>query len=155
MAPSKPICNIQGTATYGQNINLTCVSEEGSPPPTYKWNSYDVLNNPRAHDPRTTDSKYLGNTEATKTQRRVNLCKTIVELIKKKRNETKLVWCLTFASSIFFLWNDHCKQTVQCECGQSGWNQLKFKCTHPERFKFAATCSDPELRTVLKTSYFS
>ncbi|XP_027869933.1 cell surface A33 antigen-like, partial [Xiphophorus couchianus] len=55
VAPSKPICKIQGTATYGQNINLTCVSEEGSPPPTYKWNSYDVLNNPRANDPRTTD----------------------------------------------------------------------------------------------------
>ncbi|XP_043955272.1 cell surface A33 antigen-like [Gambusia affinis] len=55
VAPSKPICKIQGTASYGQNINLTCVSEEGSPPPTYKWNSYDVLNNPRAHDPRTTD----------------------------------------------------------------------------------------------------
>ncbi|XP_054901207.1 cell surface A33 antigen-like [Poeciliopsis prolifica] len=55
VAPSKPICKIQGTASYGQNINLTCVSEEGSPPPTYKWNSYDVLNNPRAHEPRTTD----------------------------------------------------------------------------------------------------
>ncbi|XP_054901047.1 cell surface A33 antigen-like [Poeciliopsis prolifica] len=55
VAPSKPICKIQGTASCGQNINLTCVSEEGSPPPTYKWNSYDVLNNPRAHEPRTTD----------------------------------------------------------------------------------------------------
>ncbi|XP_043955286.1 cell surface A33 antigen-like [Gambusia affinis] len=55
VAPSKPICKIQGTASYGQNINLTCVSEEGSPSPTYKWNSYDVLNNPRSHDPRTTD----------------------------------------------------------------------------------------------------
>ncbi|KAM4744910.1 cell surface A33 antigen-like [Anableps anableps] len=55
VAPSKPICKIQGKAEYGQNINLTCYSEEGSPPPTYKWESSDVRNMPRIADPRTTD----------------------------------------------------------------------------------------------------
>lgn len=55
VAPSKPICSIQGKTEYGQNINLTCVSEEGSPPPTYKWESRDVWNVPRVPDPRTTD----------------------------------------------------------------------------------------------------
>ncbi|GAA6218822.1 cell surface A33 antigen-like [Lates japonicus] len=55
VAPSTPICKIQGKAEYGQNINLTCVSEEGSPPPTYSWESRDVRNMPRVRDPRTTD----------------------------------------------------------------------------------------------------
>ncbi|MEQ2296973.1 hypothetical protein AMECASPLE_030033, partial [Ameca splendens] len=55
VAPSKPICEIQGTAEYGQNINLTCYSKEGSPTPTYKWDSRDVSNMPRVADPRTTD----------------------------------------------------------------------------------------------------
>ncbi|XP_005466877.2 cell surface A33 antigen-like [Oreochromis niloticus] len=54
-APSKPICKIQGTAEYHQNISLICVSEEGSPPPTYSWERRDVTNNPVPHDPSTTD----------------------------------------------------------------------------------------------------
>uniref|UniRef100_A0A3B3W392 Cell surface A33 antigen-like n=1 Tax=Poecilia latipinna TaxID=48699 RepID=A0A3B3W392_9TELE len=56
VAPSKPICKIEGTASYGQNVSLTCVSEEGSPPPTYKWNRYDVQNNSGAFPPKTTES---------------------------------------------------------------------------------------------------
>lgn len=55
VAPSKPVCEIQGKAEYGQNINLTCKSEEGSPTPTYKWETRDVRNMPRAPHPRTTD----------------------------------------------------------------------------------------------------
>ncbi|XP_041647153.1 cell surface A33 antigen-like [Cheilinus undulatus] len=55
VAPSIPICKIEGKAEYGQNINLTCFSEEGSPPPTYKWESRDVKNTPRLFAPRTTD----------------------------------------------------------------------------------------------------
>ncbi|KAM3876889.1 glycoprotein A33 (transmembrane), paralog a [Diretmus argenteus] len=55
VAPSTPKCQIQGKAEYGQNINLTCLSDEGSPPPTYKWDSRDVRNMPRVADPRTTD----------------------------------------------------------------------------------------------------
>ncbi|TMS13429.1 Cell surface A33 antigen [Larimichthys crocea] len=54
VAPSTPICNVQGKQEYGQNINLTCKSEEGSPPPTYKWETRDVRNMPRMQDPRTT-----------------------------------------------------------------------------------------------------
>uniref|UniRef100_A0A3Q1IMY0 Ig-like domain-containing protein n=2 Tax=Anabas testudineus TaxID=64144 RepID=A0A3Q1IMY0_ANATE len=53
--PSQPVVGIQGKAEYGQNINLTCLSKDGSPPPTYKWQSYDVQNNPRPFDPKTTD----------------------------------------------------------------------------------------------------
>lgn len=57
MAPSTPICKTQGKAEYGQNINLTCVSDEGSPAPTYKWAGYTVANQPRVPDPKTTDRK--------------------------------------------------------------------------------------------------
>ncbi|XP_030269380.1 cell surface A33 antigen-like [Sparus aurata] len=55
VAPSTPTCKIQGKVEYGENINLTCLSEEGLPPPTYKWDSRDVRNTPRAPAPRTTD----------------------------------------------------------------------------------------------------
>ncbi|NWX91124.1 GPA33 protein, partial [Nothoprocta pentlandii] len=48
VAPSKPECKIVGTAEYGQTINLTCISHEGSPTPTYAWQSYDVQNQLRA-----------------------------------------------------------------------------------------------------------
>ncbi|XP_074551436.1 V-set and immunoglobulin domain-containing protein 2-like [Halichoeres trimaculatus] len=53
--PSKPVCRIQGTAEYGHNISLTCMSEEGSPQPSYKWSSYSVENNPRNFPPKTTE----------------------------------------------------------------------------------------------------
>ncbi|KAL6112865.1 gpa33 [Pungitius sinensis] len=55
VAPSTPMCALKGNAEYGENINLTCLSAEGSPPPVYAWKSLDVLNNPRQPDPRTTD----------------------------------------------------------------------------------------------------
>ncbi|XP_068614902.1 cell surface A33 antigen-like [Brachionichthys hirsutus] len=55
VAPSVPVCKIQGKAQYGQNINLTCKSDEGSPPPAYTWVERDVKNLPRAPSPRTTD----------------------------------------------------------------------------------------------------
>nr|XP_040022185.1 cell surface A33 antigen-like isoform X3 [Gasterosteus aculeatus aculeatus] len=51
VAPSTPVCAIKGNAEYGENVNLTCLSVEGSPAPVYTWKSLDVLNNP----PRTTD----------------------------------------------------------------------------------------------------
>ncbi|KAJ0005529.1 hypothetical protein NQD34_015423, partial [Periophthalmus magnuspinnatus] len=57
--PSSPVCRIQGKAEYWQNITLTCVSEEGSPVPQYKWKTYSVENIPRAFPPKTTESKSL------------------------------------------------------------------------------------------------
>uniref|UniRef100_A0A3B4A8L1 Ig-like domain-containing protein n=1 Tax=Periophthalmus magnuspinnatus TaxID=409849 RepID=A0A3B4A8L1_9GOBI len=53
--PSSPVCRIQGKAEYWQNITLTCVSEEGSPVPQYKWKTYSVENIPRAFPPKTTE----------------------------------------------------------------------------------------------------
>ncbi|NXW94753.1 GPA33 protein, partial [Alopecoenas beccarii] len=47
VAPSKPECKILGTAEYGQTINLTCTSHEGSPKPKYTWQSFNVQNEPR------------------------------------------------------------------------------------------------------------
>ncbi|NWI66372.1 GPA33 protein, partial [Todus mexicanus] len=47
VAPSKPECKILGTPEYGQTINLTCVSKEGSPKPSYTWQSFNVQNEPR------------------------------------------------------------------------------------------------------------
>ncbi|KAI4830906.1 hypothetical protein KUCAC02_002507 [Chaenocephalus aceratus] len=55
VAPSTPICKMQGKAEYGKNVNLTCLSKEGSPTPTYTWQSQDVRSMPRVRDPRTTD----------------------------------------------------------------------------------------------------
>lgn len=55
VAPSTPICKVAGTVEYGQNINLTCFSEEGTPTPTYKWQNFDVNNVPRQNPPKTTD----------------------------------------------------------------------------------------------------
>ncbi|KAA0722697.1 A33 antigen Glycoprotein [Triplophysa tibetana] len=55
VAPSTPVCKIAGVAEYGQNINLTCLSEEGTPSPAYKWQSHDVNNVPRPNPPKTTD----------------------------------------------------------------------------------------------------
>uniref|UniRef100_A0A668SL35 Ig-like domain-containing protein n=1 Tax=Oreochromis aureus TaxID=47969 RepID=A0A668SL35_OREAU len=46
VAPSTPVCKIQGTAQYGQNITLTCASAEGSPTPTYSWKHYCEHNQP-------------------------------------------------------------------------------------------------------------
>ncbi|XP_068036612.1 cell surface A33 antigen [Anomalospiza imberbis] len=47
VAPSKPECKILGTPEYGQTINLTCASHEGSPTPRYTWKSFNVQNEPR------------------------------------------------------------------------------------------------------------
>ncbi|XP_077569571.1 cell surface A33 antigen-like [Stigmatopora nigra] len=54
VAPSTPVCAIQGKAQYGQNINLTCHSEEGSPTPRYEWTSLSTQRTPHVKDPRTT-----------------------------------------------------------------------------------------------------
>ncbi|XP_062383236.1 cell surface A33 antigen-like [Sardina pilchardus] len=55
VAPSPPICAVEGTEEYGQDIKLTCKSEEGSPTPTFKWQSHDVRNTPRPLPPKATD----------------------------------------------------------------------------------------------------
>ncbi|CAI5645061.1 unnamed protein product [Oreochromis niloticus] len=55
VAPSTPVCKIQGTAQYGQNITLTCASAKGSPTPTYSWKHYCEHNQPVPQDPQTTD----------------------------------------------------------------------------------------------------
>ncbi|XP_057709063.1 cell surface A33 antigen-like [Corythoichthys intestinalis] len=53
--PSKPLCRLQGTAEYWHDVTLTCMSEEGSPKPSYKWKSYSVENAPRQFPPKTTE----------------------------------------------------------------------------------------------------
>lgn len=47
VAPSKPICSIEGQTVIGSNIQLRCHSEEGSPEPQYSWRSYDIQNQER------------------------------------------------------------------------------------------------------------
>ncbi|XP_028447935.1 cell surface A33 antigen [Perca flavescens] len=51
--PSAPICMIQGEAAYWHNVNLTCMSNEGSPIPVYEWRSYSVENIQRQFPPKT------------------------------------------------------------------------------------------------------
>ncbi|XP_067298397.1 cell surface A33 antigen-like [Pseudorasbora parva] len=55
VAPSPPICTIEGEAEYYEDIKLTCRSEEGTPTPTYKWRSYDTNNISRPIPPKATD----------------------------------------------------------------------------------------------------
>ncbi|XP_056120803.1 glycoprotein A33 (transmembrane), paralog a [Rhinichthys klamathensis goyatoka] len=55
VAPSTPICNIEGTLEYAQDIKLSCRSEEGTPTPAYRWQSYDTTNRPRPNPAKTTD----------------------------------------------------------------------------------------------------
>lgn len=55
VAPSTPKCTIEGKTEYFQDITLTCKSDEGTPTPTYKWQSYDVTNNLRPNPPKATD----------------------------------------------------------------------------------------------------
>ncbi|CAN9497507.1 unnamed protein product [Ophioblennius macclurei] len=57
VAPSTPICDIQGTAEYFHDIKLTCESEEGSPLPTYDWKSFSVENNPRPLPPKSVQTE--------------------------------------------------------------------------------------------------
>ncbi|XP_004464776.1 cell surface A33 antigen [Dasypus novemcinctus] len=52
--PSKPVCAIEGETVIGNNIKLTCKSEEGSPEPQYSWKSYDILNQERPLAPPVT-----------------------------------------------------------------------------------------------------
>ncbi|POI35361.1 hypothetical protein CIB84_000887 [Bambusicola thoracicus] len=64
IAPSKPECKIVGTAEYGQTINLTCFSHEGSPKPTYTWQSFNVQNEPRVLQTTTGEQITLKNISA-------------------------------------------------------------------------------------------
>ncbi|KAG1939295.1 cell surface A33 antigen-like [Pimephales promelas] len=55
VAPSTPVCKIEGTPEYFQDIKLSCHSEEGTPTPTYRWQSYDTTNRPRPNPAKATD----------------------------------------------------------------------------------------------------
>ncbi|XP_042190505.1 cell surface A33 antigen isoform X2 [Callorhinchus milii] len=48
IAPSPPACSIAGGTEFGQDVILKCHSDEGSPKPTYSWNSYTIENLPRS-----------------------------------------------------------------------------------------------------------
>ncbi|XP_069492019.1 immunoglobulin superfamily member 11 [Ambystoma mexicanum] len=41
--PSEPACRVQGSLDIGNDIILTCVSEEGTPKPTYLWEKMDSV----------------------------------------------------------------------------------------------------------------
>lgn len=49
--PSKPDCRIEGDTVIGNDIQLICQSEEGSPAPQYNWKSYDILHRERPAPP--------------------------------------------------------------------------------------------------------
>ncbi|XP_039600561.1 glycoprotein A33 (transmembrane), paralog a [Polypterus senegalus] len=54
VAPSTPVCSLEGKPEYGQDIRLLCKSAEGSPEPTYTWQSYSAENKMRNLPPKTT-----------------------------------------------------------------------------------------------------
>lgn len=57
VAPSKPKQSITGPVEYGQDIILKCESEEGSPVPTYTWQSYSTANQLRPLPPTAVTDK--------------------------------------------------------------------------------------------------
>ncbi|XP_035267603.1 glycoprotein A33 (transmembrane), paralog a isoform X1 [Anguilla anguilla] len=59
VAPSKPICKVEGKTEYGQDITLSCMSKEGSPVPTYTWKRFSVQNQPAPFPPKATEAKGL------------------------------------------------------------------------------------------------
>ncbi|XP_044530802.1 cell surface A33 antigen [Gracilinanus agilis] len=59
VAPSIPDCGIEGETVYGNNIQLTCQSKEGSPAPQYSWKGFDVENKERPLSPPVTGKTLL------------------------------------------------------------------------------------------------
>ncbi|XP_041806979.1 cell surface A33 antigen-like [Chelmon rostratus] len=55
VAPSVPVCRINGKAEYWQNIDLTCKSEEGSPTPEARWERKRLDNIAIPFPPKTTE----------------------------------------------------------------------------------------------------
>lgn len=47
VAPSKPVCSVEGQPVIGNNVQLSCRSQEGSPEPQYSWRSYNVQHQER------------------------------------------------------------------------------------------------------------
>lgn len=47
VAPSKPVCSVEGQTVIGNNVQLSCRSQEGSPEPQYSWRSYSVQHQER------------------------------------------------------------------------------------------------------------
>ncbi|XP_073710684.1 uncharacterized protein [Misgurnus anguillicaudatus] len=89
VAPSTPLCKVVGVAEYGQNINLTCFSEEGTPTPTYKWQNFDVNNVPRQNPLKTTDQNgILSLYNISKDTSGYFLCTSTNELRSAKCNIT-------------------------------------------------------------------
>ncbi|KAK7162357.1 hypothetical protein R3I94_004880 [Phoxinus phoxinus] len=55
VAPSTPVCKVEGTLEYSQDVKLSCRSEEGTPAPVYKWQRYDTNNRPQPNPDKATD----------------------------------------------------------------------------------------------------
>ncbi|XP_048054272.1 glycoprotein A33 (transmembrane), paralog a [Megalobrama amblycephala] len=90
--PSPPICKIEGVSEYYQNINLTCRSEKGSPPPTYKWQRYDTNNIAQLNPPKATDlNGVLSLYNITKETSGFFICTSTNEIRSEKCNLTLAV----------------------------------------------------------------
>ncbi|KAK7166828.1 hypothetical protein R3I93_006565 [Phoxinus phoxinus] len=55
VAPSTPVCKVEGTLEYSQDVRLSCRSEEGTPAPVYKWQRCDTNNRSQPNPENTTD----------------------------------------------------------------------------------------------------
>uniref|UniRef100_A0A3Q2CQT4 Ig-like domain-containing protein n=1 Tax=Cyprinodon variegatus TaxID=28743 RepID=A0A3Q2CQT4_CYPVA len=132
VAPSPPICKIEGKAEYGQNINITCKSEEGSPAPTYKWQSRDVRNALRAPWPRTTDkggilslyniSKETSGFYVCTSSNKIRSATCNITLTVMPRNvtiSTKLIFLSSLFDCLLFIGNDGDKEVVENGGGRS------------------------------------
>ncbi|XP_073698999.1 glycoprotein A33 (transmembrane), paralog a [Garra rufa] len=92
VAPSTPICNIVGAAEYFKDIQLTCRSEEGTPAPVYKWQSYHVNNIPRPMPLKATEQNgVLSLVNITKETSGYYICTSTNEIRSAKCNVTLAV----------------------------------------------------------------
>ncbi|CAM4507113.1 unnamed protein product [Leuciscus chuanchicus] len=92
VAPSPPICKIEGKAEYYQDVKLTCVSEEGTPTPTYKWQRYDTKNILQPNPPKATDvNGALALFNITKETSGFFICTSTNEIRSAKCNLTLAV----------------------------------------------------------------
>ncbi|KAI6079580.1 Cell surface A33 antigen [Aix galericulata] len=101
IAPSKPECKIVGTAEYGQTINLTCISHEGSPKPTYSWESFNVQHEPRVLQTTKGEQITLKNISADTSGFYIctstnivgkESCNMTVSVVPQKARPTTSVW---------------------------------------------------------------
>ncbi len=111
VAPSPPICNVVGKTEYFENIELTCRSEEGTPTPAYKWQSYNVNNNARQLPLKATDGTCVCDAAQIHAERYG--VKSMPHILANESIENKIN--VLFANKYKELKMKYCKKKAFCK----------------------------------------